>query len=739
MRLVFFITGIISVVLLIIFIRVCAKKKHVLSDAILRMFAAASVAVLANVVLAVSRNDMVSNLAFSFYFGSIDFITYYLLRFTLLYTKRTRFKDLYRKIWRPVIVIDTLSLFVSVWTDHMYSMYRMILSDGSVAFQTRPTLLFNVHLAVCYIPIVTAMVLLALSLFKTHNFYRFKYFPLLISLIGIILLNIVYMLFSLPFDWSVLFYALAAYLLFFFALYFIPRKLMNDTMMLAVDSMKEGLLLFDAEQNCIYINKTARDYFNITADSISVTDYPVSEWIKGTDISDIKDFEKNFHMTVGDEPLRFKVDFRNCTDGKGHHMGSFFLCSDVTKDYILMKYLEDARADANQANVAKSLFLANMSHEIRTPINSVLGMNEMILRESTEEQILEYAEDIKKAGDTLLSLVNNILDLSKIESGKMDINPAPYILQDMLRDCYDMIIPRALQKDLPVTVECEEDIPKELLGDASRIKQVLINLLTNSVKYTQHGQVSIRVSWEKKAEKKGILTIVVSDTGQGISEEDISKLFRVFQRVDEKNNRNVEGSGLGLAISRQLLELMDGTIEVTSTLGKGSDFTVRLPQTVVNDDPCGRFEPEVRTVHTKTVYKESFHAPDARILVVDDIATNLKLISALLKKTEVKVSMADGGEKALKLCAEEEYDLILMDHMMPPPDGCETMKKIREAGGHNATIPIVVLTANAIAGAEGVYLSMGFDDYLSKPVQSKHLEETMLKLLPKEKIVSTEI
>ena len=735
MRLIFITVGFLSLILLLFFIETLLSRRTELRNCILRIFTMAFVAVLSNVIIASSHVKLLNSFAFALYFSSLDFLTYYLLLYAFVYTGRPRFKKAFTIGWRILIIIDTINLIASVVTGHMFTMYSMKLPDGSLAYQTIPTILFNVHLILCYLPILFTMYLLVSSFFRSKSFYRLKYFPILASLLAIVVLNIAYMYFLLPFDWSVLFYALAGLLLFFFSLYYIPRRLMSNTLQLAVDSMKEGLLLFDAERNIIYINKRANDMLGLSQDSFTFGDYPISLWLEGKDPNDLKEFVQNFPMQINGSDLIIKVDYRNCINNRGQHLGSFFLFEDVTPDHNLLKSLEEARSEANNANEAKSIFLANMSHEIRTPINSILGMNEMILRESSNEQITEYAMDIQRSGDSLMSLINNILDFSRIESGKMEINPSAYDPFQMLRECYHLVAPRAQQKDLPVRITSDRNIPSVLFGDAQRIKQVLVNLLTNSIKYTQQGQVSVKVSWVDESAETGTITFVVSDSGQGISEENISKLFHIFQRIEENKNRNIEGTGLGLAISKQLAMMMDGDISVSSVPGKGSDFTVTIPQFIKDKTPHGDFVLQEATAALHEEYRESFHAPDASILVVDDIDLNLKLVSSLLKKTGVKITPASDGNMAVDLCLREDYDLILMDHMMPSPDGYETMKLIRQNGGHNSKIPVIVLTANAIEGAREEYLRIGFDGYLSKPVLGKDLEAMLERFLPKEKVL----
>jgi signal transduction histidine kinase/CheY-like chemotaxis protein len=406
-----------------------------------------------------------------------------------------------------------------------------------------------------------------------------------------------------------------------------------------------------------------------------------------------------------------------------------------------MEELRVANEKAQVANEAKSRFLAQMSHEIRTPINAVLGMDEMILRESTEDTILEYAENIESAGNTLLTIINDILDFSKIESGRMELYPAEYSVREMLEKAKQLIEPRVLDKHLNLVVSCEQSVPSRLVGDELRIRQILMNFLTNAVKYTKEGTVTLRIKWQKKEENAIILLISVEDTGIGISPENQEKLFTSFERVDAENTHSIEGTGLGLAITKQLVELMDGHIGLYSTVGVGSIFYAELPQTVADWEPVGDSgEAEIKKDKPQKVrYKEKFRAPKAKILVVDDLPMNLLVMKNLLKKTEVAIDTATGGAQALTLCAGEKYDIIFLDQMMPEMDGTETLHRLKEmTDSPNADTPVIVLTANAIDGAAQEYLSEGFDDYVSKPATGEILENVLLKYLPEEKILDAE-
>lgn len=387
---------------------------------------------------------------------------------------------------------------------------------------------------------------------------------------------------------------------------------------------------------------------------------------------------------------------------------------------------------------AKAKFLANMSHEIRTPINTILGMNEMVMRENKDRQIEGYINDIESAGQMLLALVNDILDLSKIEAGKMTIVEQPYELSSMLNDMIQAIRPRIEKKNLEFQVEIDETLPSMYLGDEIRIKQIVNNLLTNAVKYTERGSVTLQVSGAWTEPKTMVLRFAVTDTGQGIKDEDISRLFESFTRLEERKNASIEGTGLGLHIANHLLKQMNGTISVKSEFGKGSIFEVNIPQTIEKETPVGNIQTAHRSQH-KIVQEELFHAPDAVILIVDDNQMNLHVATSLLKRTKIQMDTALSGAIALRMCQKKKYDLILMDHMMPQMDGVQTLHVLREElQGVNHDTPVIVLTANAISGMREWYFAQGFDDYLSKPIEPRQLERTLKKHLPPEKIHAVE-
>lgn len=396
---------------------------------------------------------------------------------------------------------------------------------------------------------------------------------------------------------------------------------------------------------------------------------------------------------------------------------------------------------ADDASRAKSRFLADMSHEIRTPINAIIGMNEMILRETGEDDIRRYARNIEQSGRNLLQLINSILDFSKIEDGKMEIVPVRYLTSSMVAYLINSVSERASAKGLKFYVNVDPELPSELYGDDTRISQAVVNLLTNAVKYTEKGSVTLSIEARERKEEDGdniLICFEVKDTGIGIKESDMARLFETFERLDVVKNRNVEGTGLGMTITGKLLELMGSELKVESVYGLGSSFSFELWQKIENAEPLGDYKKAIEKSGPHESYRESFHAPNARILVVDDTRMNIVVVENLLKKTGIKIDSALSGHASVELADNNEYDVILMDQRMPGMDGTEAMHRIRALeSAKNIKTPMICLTADVVRGARDRYLEMGFDDYLNKPVNGIDLENMLAYYLPDDKIGKT--
>ncbi len=393
----------------------------------------------------------------------------------------------------------------------------------------------------------------------------------------------------------------------------------------------------------------------------------------------------------------------------------------------LTEELAQAKEEAERANQAKSRFLANVSHEVRTPINAILGMDEMILRESKDEKVRQYANDIHDSSLLMIDIINDILDSSKIESGMMEIVEVEYAVSTLLNDVYNITKVKAQSKDLELQFNVDESIPCEMHGDDKRIRQVLLNLLSNSVKYTETGTVSLDVTYSTDGEYANV-RYVVRDTGIGIKEEDIKVIYNAYQRLDVTKNREVEGTGLGMTISQNLLKLMDSSLEIESEYGNGSTFSFVIRQKIVNVQPMGDFQKRMQRSGEDEMSALHFVAPKARILVVDDNPINRKVVRMLLQPTQVQIVEASSGAACIEVLEQQKFDLVFLDNMMPEMDGIETMHILQERHLCDG-VPVIMLTADVVADSRERYVKEGFTDYLAKPIIMKQMEELLAKYL----------
>jgi len=505
------------------------------------------------------------------------------------------------------------------------------------------------------------------------------------------------------------------------------------------DDVSMPVVITDENNTIVLHNNNLEDYLAI--DSRKIVGKKIYDFFTMSDVSEEKrleawDTDEKEYMTEACKGLKISKLHKNIIrDEFGEILYVIFFVQDMTKEQELMERLEESRAQAEEASLAKSNFLANMSHEIRTPMNSIIGMCSIILQEDdTPKPIKRKVEQIRMAGTALLAIINDILDLSKIESGKYELINDTYDMPSLIYDVSSMFNVRVQDTKVRFEVTVDDTLPAKLVGDVKRIRQILINILGNAVKFTREGKISWDITWNHDVENPEFV-FAIKDTGIGIKPEDMDKIFGAFNQVDTRRNRNVEGTGLGLAISKYLAEMMDGSLQVDSIYGEGSEFKITVKQTVSDFKPIGSkiasslHKQEYLSTSEKSQMVIREH-PDARILIVDDNKMNLVVAKGIMKPYNMKIDTAMGGLEAVEKVQQNEYDLVFMDHMMPEYDGVDTTRMIRDLGGKYKTMPIVALTANALNESRKQLLSAGMQDFLAKPIEKKELDRIINRWLP---------
>ncbi|MBQ3891629.1 MAG: response regulator [Lachnospiraceae bacterium] len=529
------------------------------------------------------------------------------------------------------------------------------------------------------------------------------------------------------YDYSGIVFCICSYFLLIMTYRFRTLPLNQGTRDAVLDTIDDIIVGTDHLNRYIFSNKHAKDVFNasdffaygITLNNITPE---IDEFLSLKDGDSYSKGTNTYICSIVDIMSGSK------SVGKVHWLKNITMEQSFVAETIRLKEAAEA------ANIAKSQFLAHMSHEIRTPINAILGLNELTLRESKEENILDYAENIKISGESLLTIINDILDYSKLESGKIELAHSDYDLAIMIKDLVVSTQTRIGEKDIKFNTIIDPTLPRILKGDAVRVKQVIMNVLSNAAKYTEKGHIDLKISYEPKDDSSILLKIAVSDTGIGIKEEDIPKLFERFEQLKRKDYGALEGTGLGMSITKKILDIMGGAVLVDSKVGEGSSFYMLIPQEVSSYENIGEFgNLNIKNAFAKTVKRERFTAPDAKVLVVDDNKINRRLAIELLKETNMQFFEAESGPKMLEMIKEEHFDLILLDHRMPEMSGVDALEAMHKDDTHKCVgVPVVAMTADAGANAKEYFLASGFTDYISKPLNPLLYEELVLKILPKE-------
>lgn len=495
----------------------------------------------------------------------------------------------------------------------------------------------------------------------------------------------------------------------------------------ALDSLGQAVVILDRGGKILYFNNQAK----YIVEEVEV--------YLGRNIKDFINFAIDSGYAAGPhefvkDDMIYHSEWNPIIDSDGDSVGQTISFVDITAERMAVEEMKEKKNKADEANAAKSIFLANMSHEIRTPMNAIIGMSELIIEESRGRKVYDMAVQIKKASRNLLTIINNILDYSKMEADKMDLVEDEYYLEELVVDTFNLINIPAMERGLSVNLALDKSLPCKLYGDDGKIRQVLINLLNNAIKFTKRGHIDLTVNG-KVIGKEIELIFSVADTGSGISEENQKIIFESFEQVDKINNKSVEGTGLGLSITKGLVDMMGGRIALSSVYGEGSTFSVSLKQRIVDNRPISEYsikeEEETRT-------RELFKSPETKVLICDDNSINLLVVEGMLEAYELDVTTCNSGKEAINLVTKNDYDIIMMDHMMPEMDGIEATNKIRTVCVSKTKKPhIIALTANTYEGAHEMFLSRGFDDYLPKPVDKLLLYDKLINLIPESKISFT--
>ncbi len=717
----FMITAYITIsIIFCILLLVCALKidgKGAVARMLQPLLSMGIFSIILNVIYILANDAHFADIVLGIFNLSIDLLLMQLLRFALYYTdSKVNFKAIHCGLL-VLVGTDGIGLITNFWHHMAYRHIPVEVEPGRILYvRDEVGILFGYHVIVCYIIVLLTIIAYGIGISKSSSAYRGRYLGILCSYSVTILGDCLSCATKSYIKFGVLAFSIQAIAIYLIVLIFAKDAEQRIMRTEVLRRIQNGIICFDEKGRVVFANKIFWEQLE-TEPQIDKAEGQIKEYFDAGSHLKTESDKWNLELDVKGENKYFEVESQNFFDRKNRFKGCYFGMTDRTERHTFYtNQLKNAMDDSRN----KAEILSRTSHAIRTPANTIYGMNEMILRECKDPEILKYAEHIKNSSDVLIDLLDDIVDFSNIEAEKLELETQNYHPDEMVRNVYNATKERAELKGLEYTVSLDEKIPSVLHGDRVRIEQILVNLISNAINYTESGFVKVNIAWDRNGIRAN-----VKDSGIGIKEESMSKLFNAYAKVEDSSIDAIKGTGLGLSITAKLVDMMSGTIGANSIYGVGSNFEVFIPQTVKNPKRVGRFflDPDSRN---NAVADSVFVCEGARVLVVDDNTLNRRVFCNFLKNSRMRIDEASGGQAALDLLKTEKYDIIFIDYMMPDMDGMETFQKMKEMKNcPNVDVPTIMLTANVLAGVRDEYIRVGFTDFLSKPINPNKLEDML--------------
>lgn len=681
------------------------------------------------VVYLLAPNVTVACISYSFFTGLISAMLLTFFSFVYIFTHDRRMPKYISIPIHLFMLLDMTNNFINPIWNHCYEVKKTVINYVDTYSVTNSSFWYVAHFALSYIVVALIMVVLVAKIIKCASVYKRKYVSIATIFMTVILLDAATLAVKLNINISIIFYGILAIAISIYALFIASRDVINDMLGLVVEDLNSGILFFDNNHKCLYSNQRVWDMFCYDKPNFERAEEIYTGTLKKHPFEENRKIVWNDSVEINGEKMYLTVEAQQLFDSKNNYLGCYISIIDETEN---VKNFEREISMVQESSRNKNNFLSQISHEIRTPLNAIYGMNEMIQQECSDPGILQYSNDIKSSAEMMIDLINDFLDLSKLEAGKMSIKESKYDFKSMLTNIISITYIKSNDKNIDFYIDIDSKIPSVLMGDTLRIQQILINILSNAVKYTEKGSITLSIKCDI-IDDIANLHFTITDTGIGIKDEDKAHLFEAYKRFDYEHTGKIQGTGLGLNITIQLLSLMDSALNVESTYGKGSTFSFSILQEIINYAPIGDFtyhKPDAKIFSNinSTMPAGNFYGKKA--LIVDDTEVNRRVLSSLLKNIGIAVTGVTSGFECLDLITKDHFDIIFLDHHMPGMDGVETLNRINEMDNNESyNAKIVMLTANTGSDAKEYYISLGFDDYLDKPILPDKLKEILNRYL----------